>query len=218
MKQKVVGILRRKISTRKSLLVIILCVLPVALLAQTAREESVSIYGDIEGSIFYNETFFVNDPASPVQISVVEARHVPLETAEMAELVIRELGRYEQLATQMDLIRELTREQLRITIGAEGNDVVAVKFAVIAYDAFNEHLGGLTAVTMDPPQDEMEWNFSPAYLFKFRRYGVVGVYVQQARLRNGEIWNFDSENVLTQFRDYRNEITLDQLRVDEVAD
>lgn len=186
--------------------------------SQTAREESINFYGDISGEIFYNETFFVNDASSPVQIRNVVARHIPSDTADVASEIIRQLGRFDHLADQLNRVREYTREDLRVTISADGQDVVAVKFAVIAYDAFKERLGGLTAITMEPPQGEMIWNFSPAYLFKFKRYGVVGVYVQQARLASGEIWNFDAETVLARFREFRDEITLEQLRLDAIAD
>lgn len=195
-----------------------LFVVPTLSTAQTAREETISLYGDITGNVFYNETFFVNDPNSPVQISSVVARHIPSDTADVASEVIRQLGRFDHLADQMNRVREYTRENLRITISAEGQDVVAVKFAVIAYDAFKERLGGLTAITMEQPKEGMIWDFSPAYLFKFKRYGVVGVYVQQARLESGEIWNFDAEKVLTEFREFRDEITLEQLRLDDISD
>ena len=199
---------------RKFFLPVVLCFLPAALFSQSAREETITLYDTMSGDIFYNETFFVNETNSPVQISSVEARHIPSDTAELAEQIVRSLGRYEHLATQMDRVREYTQANLRITISAEGSDVVAVKFAVIAYDAFGEHLGGLTAITMDPPQSGMVWDFSPAYLFKFKRYGVVGVYVQQARLANGEIWDFDSETVLDQFQEFRAEITMEQISSD----
>lgn len=195
-----------------------LLVIPAFSKAQTAKEETISLYGDISGKVFYNETFFVNDPDSPVQISSVVARHIPSDTADVASEIIRQLGRFDHLADQMNRVREYTRENLRITISAEGQDVVAVKFAVIAYDAFKERLGGLTAITMEQPTGGMIWNFSPAYLFKFQRYGVVGVYVQQARLESGEIWNFDAEKVLTKFREFRDEITLEQLRLDDISD
>lgn len=95
---------------------------------------------------------------------------------------------------------------------AEGPDAIAVKFGVIAYDAFKEHLGDLTAVTMDPPRAGMRWDFSPAYLFKFEKYGIVAVYVRQARMKNGKIWSFSPNVILKEVsRRYKN-LTKEQLR------
>ena len=108
-------------------------------------------------------------------------------------------------------IGNLTEEQLTITVDADGENVVAVKFGVIVYDAFKEYLGGLTAITMDSPTAGMEWDYRPAYLFKFERYGVVGVYVRQARLADGTIWNFDEDYVASEMSKIFGKITAEQI-------
>ena len=108
-------------------------------------------------------------------------------------------------------ILEFSQEGLKITIDAEGAKAVAVKFGVIAYDAFKEHLGGLTAVIMDPPSTGMKWDFRPAYLFKFEKYGVVAVYVRQARLKNGKIWNFSPDVILKEISKRYKKLTKEQL-------
>ena len=100
---------------------------------------------------------------------------------------------------------------MNITIDAEGEDAVAVKFGVVAYDAFKEYLGGLTAITMDPPKKSMEWDFKPAYLFKFEKYGVVSVYVRQVRLKNGRIWNYTPEIISKELSQKYGQITKDQV-------
>lgn len=168
--------------------------------AQEARVESVSLYENMKGDVFYNETFFINDSESPVQIENVSARHVPEETASMADQIWDQLYKYLS-DNEKDKLRNYARSGLSIFVDASGDEAVAVKFGIVAYDAFKEHLGGLTAVTMDPPRNGMEWDFSPAYLFKFKKYGVVGVYVRQVRLKDGTIWNFDEAETISKLYD-----------------
>ena len=168
--------------------------------AQEARVESVSLYENMKGDVFYNETFFINDSESSVQIENVSARHVPEETASMADQIWDQLYKYLS-DNEKDKLRNYARSGLSIFVDASGDEAVAVKFGIVAYDAFKEHLGGLTAVTMDPPRNGMEWDFSPAYLFKFKKYGVVGVYVRQVRLKDGTIWNFDEAETISKLYD-----------------
>ena len=168
--------------------------------AQEAHVDTVTLYNTIKGDVFHNETFFINDDESPVQILTVSAEHVPNETAELAKQIWDQL--YEYLSdTDKERLKKYSRGGLTISITAGGEGAVAVKFGVVAYDAFKEHLGSLTAVTMDPPTLGMEWDFSPAYLFKFKKYGVAGVYVRQVRLKDGTIWNFDEEKTISKFYD-----------------
>ena len=182
--------------------------------AQEARSQQVTIYEDVQATVFYNETFHVNDEESPVDILDVSVLHVPSETATLADAYRDQLFRYLSDA-EKDTLRQYSNENLRITITARGGGVVAVKFAVIVYDAFNEYLGGLTAITMDPPTTNMEWDYRPPYLFKFRKYGVLGVYVRQARLQDGSIWNADLDLVTREFTARRGEITREQLQAEE---
>jgi hypothetical protein len=168
--------------------------------AQEARVESVTLYQTMKGDVFYNRTFFINDSESPVQIENVSAQHVPEETALAADQIWDQLYKYLS-DDEKDHLRNYARSGLSIFVDASGDEAVAVKFGIVAYDAFKEHLGGLTAVTMDPPTYGMEWDFSPAYLFKFKKYGVAGVYVRQVRLKDGTIWNFDEEETLSKFYD-----------------
>ena len=126
---------------------------------------------------------------SPVKIKKLIAKHIPTSTAQLADLYYDSLFRYLD-DDQKITLKKYRNEKLEIIIDAEGANAVAVKFGVVVYDAFDEYLGGLTAITMNPPTDGMLWNYSPSYLFKIEKYGIVCVYVRQARLNSGEIWNF----------------------------
>ena len=64
---------------------------------------------------------------------------------------------------------------------------------------------------MDPPTVSMQWEYNPIYLFKFEKYGVVGVYVRQARLKDGRIWNFDENFIKSKFSERLGEITKEQI-------
>ena len=181
-----------------------------AIQAQEARVEQVTIYENVKGNVYLNETFFINENASPVHITDVVVRHIPRETAELADAYWDSLFQYLDDQKKENL-QSLAKEKLTITINARGDNVVAVKFGVIVYDAFNEYLGGLTAITMDPPTTSMKWNYNPPYLFKFEKYGIVGIYVRQARLKNGGIWNFDENFVTNEFSGKLGEITKEQI-------
>ena len=64
---------------------------------------------------------------------------------------------------------------------------------------------------MDAPTVGMQWNYNPIYLFKFEKYGVVGVYVRQARLKDGRIWNFDEDFITGELSGRLGEITKEQI-------
>ena len=179
-------------------------------LAQEAREESIKLYKNFNGKIFYNSTFFINDQDSPVEIVSVQARHVPTETAELAKALWDQLYKYLS-DEEKDKLRANSSPDLTVEINAKGKNAVAVKFGVIAYDAFKEYLGGLTAVTMEPPTLGMTWEFQPTYLFKFKKYGVVGVYVRQVRLRDGSIWNFDAAKIVAKVSERFTDITKEKI-------
>ena len=178
--------------------------------AQEAQIERVHIYEKERGIIYHNEAFHISQEGSPVLITDVTARHIPAKTAALADAYYDALFRY---LTDHDKnrLRRLAKETLMITIDAEGEGVVAVKFGIIVYDAFKEFLGGLTGITMDPPTVSMQWEYNPIYLFKFEKYGVVGVYVRQARLKDGRIWNFDENFITSKFSERLGEITKEQI-------
>ena len=178
--------------------------------AQEAQVEKVHIYENEQGTIYLNEAFHINEEAGPVRITKVGVRHVPSKTAAVANAYYDGLFRYLS-DHDKDKLRCLAKETLTITIDAKGQEVVAVKFGIIVYDAFKEFLGGLTGITMDPPTVGMQWNYNPIYLFKFEKYGVVGVYVRQARLEDGQIWNFDENFITGKFSERLGEITKEQI-------
>ena len=178
--------------------------------AQEAQIEEITIYRDVKGKVYHNEAFNINEDASPVRITNVSVSHIPGETASLAEAYRDSLFRYLDDG-EKNRLRRLAREKLTITIDASGESVVAVKFGVIVYDAFKEYLGGLTAITMNAPTTGMQWEYNPIYLFKFEKYGVVGVYVRQARLKDGSIWNFDENFIRTKYSEMLGEITKEQI-------
>ena len=201
-------------SSRTATILLMAIVLANASHAQEARSREVTLYENVKGTVYLNETFHVNDPASPVQISGMSVVHTPSETAALADLAWDQLFRYLS-DTAKDELRRYRRENLRIEVAARGAEAVAVKFGVIVYDSFNEFLGGLTAITMDPPTALMEWDYTPPYLFKFRKYGVAGVYVRQVRLKDGSIWNADLAFITREFTARRGEVTREQLQAEE---
>ena len=180
----------------------------------TYTVENITILGDIKGEVYVNESIMINAPDCPVQINNIKVTHVTEETRQLAKYFLSEA--YSALnSSEKEKIRELSNSGLGIKISAQANDAVAVKFGVITIDAFKEYLGGLTAITMDPPSSDMTWNYTPAYLFKFEKYGVAVVYVRQVRLENGTIWNFNIQNTQKRLSGLIGEITEEQLTVSE---
>ncbi len=208
--------------------------------AQEAKELQIvadySVFGlDIKlpvGTVFLNETFFINQDNSPVNISGVAVMH----TSEQIAKYVRD-GRYENrerlskkrdsklfkfkygtdLASTVDGFSISSDEGLKVRIAAEGSEVAAVKFSVVAFDAFKEHLGSLTAVSMDPPSKDMEWDFKPSYLFLFKKYGVLAVFVKQVRLNDGEIWNFDEQIIFENLKKRYESITEEEFNQEDTT-
>ena len=178
--------------------------------AQEALVDQVHIYEKETGIVYRNEAFHINQQYGPVQITGVAVRHIPRKTAVLADAYYDALFRYLKKPEKQRL-RKLAKETLTITIDAKGQNVVAVKFGIVVYDAFKEFLGGLTGITMDAPTTGMQWDYRPAYLFKFEKYGVAGVYVRQARLKDGRIWNFDEDFVTGKLSERLGEITKEQI-------
>ena len=196
---------------------LIALMLPVSF-AQEARIEQFAkrLFGEVySGDIYFNETFFVNQQNAPVVISGATARHIPREAASVAQILTRYAGdlsdRFVSIGNERVNIGDLTEERLTITVDADGENVVAVKFGVVVYDALKEYLGGLTAITMDSPTEGMEWDYRPTYLFKFERYVVVGVYVRQARRTDGTIWNFDEDSVASEMSKKFGKVSAEQI-------
>lgn len=137
--------------------------------------------------------------------------HIPSETAMKAKMTSDILSRYLSDDEILNLAR-YKNEALEISIDAAGSDAVAVKFGVVVIDAFKEYLGGLTAITMDPPTTGMEWTYSPSYLFKAEKFGVVCVFVRQVRLSNGDIWNFDPQQIANGIKKFTTNISQDDIK------
>ena len=146
--------------------------------------------------VYHNKTFFVNQPNGPIQITNVKARHIVEESANTAQ-VYAKIFSSDRNSEKFKTSLAHSKEGLKLTIDANGSEVVAAKFGILVFDAFNESLGGLTGVMMDTPSEGMVWNYNPSYLFMFEKYGVVGVFVRQARMTDGSIWNMD-ETLITE--------------------
>ena len=148
--------------------------------------------------VYHNKTFFINQPNSPIQITNVKARHIVEKAANTAQNYAEIFSRDKESKNFKTSLAH-SKEGLTVTIDANGSDAVAAKFGILVYDAFNESLGGLTGVMMDTPSEGMVWNYNPSYLFMFEKYGVVGVFVRQARMTDGSIWNMDETLVTEAF-------------------
>ena len=118
--------------------------------AQEALVDRVHIYKKETGIVYRNEAFHINQQNGPVQITGVAVRHIPRKTAVLADSYYDALFRYLKKPEKQRL-RKLAKETLTITIDAKGQNIVAVKFGIVVYDAFKEFLGGLTGITMDAP-------------------------------------------------------------------
>lgn len=191
-------------------LAILICCLGQLLAASQYSAITVPLYGDDTGIVYYNQVEIINTNSSPVKITHASAMHIPSETAMKAKMTSDILSRYLSDDEILNLAR-YKNEALEISIDAAGSDAVAVKFGVVVIDAFKEYLGGLTAITMDPPTTGMEWTYSPSYLFKAEKFGVVCVFVRQVRLSNGDIWNFDPQQIANGIKKFTNNVSQDDI-------
>lgn len=203
--------MRRRRRIQILTLAILICCLGQLFALNDYREETVSLYKKETGIVYYNQVEIINTNSSPVKITHASAMHIPSETAMTAKMYSDMLSRYLTDEEVLNLAK-YSREALVVKIDANGNNATAVKFGVVVIDAFKEFLGGLTAVTMDRPTTGMEWSYSPSYLFLAKKYGVVCVFVRQVRLSNGDIWNYDPQQIVNQLKNFTNNVSQDDIQ------
>ena len=95
--------------------------------AQEAQVEQIHLYEDQKGIVYLNEAFHINEDNGPVRILKVTVRHIPKKTAVIADAYYDGLFRYLKDHDKQRL-RQLSKENLTITIDADRESVVAVKF------------------------------------------------------------------------------------------
>lgn len=200
----------RKKSFLLVLIILLSCLAPVLAVDQY-REATVPLYNKETGVVYYNQIAIINSNSAPVNITSATAMHIPSETAIKAGMAYDMLSRYLSDNDKFNLAR-YRKEALEVNIDATGSNAVAVKFGIVVIDAFKEYLGGLTAVTMDPPKSGMSWTYSPSYLFKAQKYGVVCVFVRQVRLSNGDIWNYNPQQIANELMKFTNNISQDDIK------
>ena len=145
-------------------------------------------------TLYKNGVIIINDKPCPVQITDSTVMHVNAEVASKVQELWKTISGFLD-SEEILALAELKQERIHITVSASGEAADAVKFGVVMFDSFKEFLGSMTAVIMDQPNADMLWNFTPSYAFKFKRFGVMVVYVKQVRTKSGAIWNCDSSKL-----------------------
>lgn len=83
-------------------------------------------------------------------------------------------------------------------------EIVAVKFGLVEFDAFNEFLDKFTGFTVEklPAAKEKAgtWVNNAYRAFTFDKYGTGVAYVSAVRFADGTIWRADLDKVLEQLR------------------
>src|SRR5262249_16667958 len=83
-----------------------------------------------------------------------------------------------------------------------GKDIVAIQIGFVAFDAFNNLLGGFTGWKIDKIGNDTtksgEWAQSLYSGFTFRKYGTGAAYVKAVRFADGSIWQTDMQQVVTE--------------------
>ncbi len=131
-------------------------------------------------------TFFVNEEGGPIVIQEASAYYINRASAYLAS---------------SDGLDYPQSAHIRVRIKAKGENIAAVRYVILIYDLFKEHMGSYSVIQTDGMYNPemMEVVITPPNLNLFRNYGVVGVFARKARLHDGRIWDFNEELVLRTF-------------------
>ncbi len=153
--------------------------------ADQVKQEVLKRNGRDIGLIYHHPINVIDQTNAPVKITNARATYIPERTASIAKIWEEDYPIY-------------SKHGILITLDAVGDSVVAFRITVHIYNSFGEHLGGLSAISTDPPNNDMQWIYSPRELFTFKGYGFVAVFLNKARLKDGTIWIYDKDEVASQ--------------------
>ena len=132
-----------------------------------------------------HKAIVLNDPASPVQITGAALYRLTDEGRIKLEFAV---PRYE---------RSLVPKGAIVEISAQSKTAVAVIFGIKFVDAFGENVSGFAPVLMSRLQDKpLPLRYQSDRLpTTFKKWGIGCVFVQKARLSDGQVWQFDANTI-----------------------
>ena len=132
-----------------------------------------------------HKAIVLNDPASPVQITGAALYLLTNEDRITLEFAV---PRH---------MRSLVPKGAIVEISAQSKTAVAVIFGVKFVDAFGENVSGFAPVLMSRLQDKpLPLRYQSDRLpTTFKKWGIGCVFVQKARLSDGQVWQFDAKTI-----------------------
>ena len=132
-----------------------------------------------------HKAIVLNDPASPVQIT----------GAALYRLTIEDRIKLEFAVPRSE--RSLVPKGAIVEISAQSKTAVAVMFGVKFIDAFGENVSSFAPLLMSRLQDKpLPLRYQSHRLpTSFKKWGIGCVFVQKARLSDGQVWQFDAKTI-----------------------
>lgn len=96
------------------------------------------------------------------------------------------------------------------------NKIVAIKFGLAAFDAFNHILDKFSGIAIEnlevTKSTTSEWHQSSRSPWMFKTLGIGVVYLDAVRFEDNKFWHADSEQVLSEMQKIEKKLTNDDLK------
>ncbi len=94
--------------------------------------------------------------------------------------------------------------------------IVAIKFGIAAFDAFNHLLESFTGISIEDVEEnedvECTWNQRCSSPWLYKKYGTGVVYVEVVRFGDGTFWYSDKEKIIFELQKFEKDLTKDDLK------
>ena len=91
-----------------------------------------------------------------------------------------------------------------------GKDIVAIQIGFVAFDAFNNLIGGFSGWSIDKIAKDAtkdgKWTQTVYLAFTFDKYGTGVAYIRAVRFADGSIWQADMTQVLAGLQKFEKDL------------
>ena len=96
------------------------------------------------------------------------------------------------------------------------SEIVAIKFGLLAFDAFNHLLDKFSGISLDQlelnQKTTSEWTQNSHSAWMFKTLGVGVVYIDAVRFKNNKFWYSDNDYILSEIQKIEKELNKDDLK------
>lgn len=94
--------------------------------------------------------------------------------------------------------------------------IVAIKFGVVSFDAFNHLLDSFTGIAIEDIETGAEinstWNQTCTSPWLYKKFGSGVIYVDVVRFQDGSFWYSDKDKVILELQKFEKDLTKEDLK------